>query len=94
MIMGITGYFFGLFLAIKVKHCLTINEYGVTKERKAFKAYQDANRVLETQKKLCYENWKTNKGSFTSSWKKMVEHGVYTPSEGVLVKASEAIKKY
>ena len=33
------GIFYGLFLAPKIKYCLTINKYGVIDEHKCFKAF-------------------------------------------------------
>ena len=38
-----------MFVAPKVKYCLSINENGVT-EKKTFKVFQDAKRLLDRKK--------------------------------------------
>ena len=40
------GVFYGLYLAPKIKYCLTIDEYGIIKEHKTFKGFNDSNRLL------------------------------------------------
>ena len=37
---------YGLFLAPKIKHCLTINEYGIMEEHKIFKYFNNSKRIL------------------------------------------------
>ena len=37
------GIFYGLFLAPKIKYCLTINEFGIT-EHDSFKGFNDSKR--------------------------------------------------
>ena len=41
------GIFYGLFLAPKIKYCLTINKYGVIDERKTFKGFTDVSDKLD-----------------------------------------------
>ena len=41
------GIFYGLFLAVKIKYCLTINKYGVIDEHKIFKGFKDVKDVLD-----------------------------------------------
>ena len=43
------GIFYGLFLAPKIKYCLTIDEYGIIQEHKMFKGFNDndSKRLLD-----------------------------------------------
>ena len=36
------GIFYGLFLALKVKFCLTINEFGIIQQHMTFKSFNDS----------------------------------------------------
>ena len=47
---GDGGIFYSLFLAPKVKYCLTINEYGIVEEHKTFKGFSDIGRLLDSKK--------------------------------------------
>ena len=40
------GIFYGLFLAPKIKYCLTINKYGVISEHKTFKGFSNVSENL------------------------------------------------
>ena len=74
------GIFFGLFLAPKIKYCLTINEFGVIEEHKTFKGFGDVNRLLDSKKYFEMKEGKTVSGSFPLSWKKSFEAGVVIPT--------------
>ena len=41
------GIFYGLFLAPKIKYCLTINKYGVIDEHKTFKRFSNVSDNLD-----------------------------------------------
>ena len=41
------GIFYGLFVAPKVKFCLTIDDYGIIQEHKMFKAFNDSKRLID-----------------------------------------------
>ena len=41
------GIFYGLFLAPKIKYCLTINKYGVIDEHKTFKGFTNVSDNLD-----------------------------------------------
>ena len=41
------GIFYGLFLAPKIKYCLTIDDYGIIKENKTLKEFNDSKRLLD-----------------------------------------------
>ena len=44
---GSGGIFYGLFLAPKIKYCLSINEFGIVQEQKTFKRFNDSKRLLD-----------------------------------------------
>ena len=77
---GDGGIFFGLFLAPKIKYCLTINEFGVIEEHKTYKGFVDVNRLLNSKKYFEMKEGKTVSGSFPLSWKKSFETGVVIPT--------------
>ena len=39
------GVFYGLFLAAKIKKCLTIDKYGIIQERKTLKGFKDSKKT-------------------------------------------------
>ena len=41
------GIFYGLYLAPKIKYCLSIDEYGIIKEHKTFEGFNDSKRLLD-----------------------------------------------
>ena len=41
------GIFYGLFLAPKIKYCLTIDDYGIIQEHKTFKGFNDSERLSD-----------------------------------------------
>ena len=45
------GFFYGLFLATKMKYCLTIDNYGFTQEHKSFEVFKDSNQLLDRSQK-------------------------------------------
>ena len=67
---GDGGIFYSLFLAPKVKYCLTINEYGLVEEHKTFKGFGDVNRLLDSKKYFDMQQGKNIVGTFPLSWKK------------------------
>ena len=58
------GVFYILFLAAKIKYCLTIDKFGMLQEHKTFKGFNNSKRLLdrpqyfemiEGKKKICYK---------------------------------------
>ena len=41
------GIFYELFLASKLKYCLTIDDYGIIQEHKTFKVFNDSKQLLD-----------------------------------------------
>ena len=57
------GVFYILFLAAKIKICLTVNKFGMLQEHKTFKGFNISRRLLdrsqyfemiEGKRKICY----------------------------------------
>ena len=46
------GFFYGLFLAPKIKYCLSINKYGVIDEHKTLKGFTNVSDILD--RKECF----------------------------------------
>ena len=73
------GKFYGLFLAPKIKYCLTTNKYGVTNEHKTFKGFTNVSDNLDRKeifKMLDGDNLTTK---VPLSWKNRFSHGVIRP---------------
>ena len=70
------GIFYGLFLALKIKFCLTINKYAVIDEHKTFKGYTNVSDNLDRKEYFkMFEGDKLN-AKVTLSWKKSFRMGV------------------
>ena len=41
------GILYALFLAPKIKYCLTINEHGIIEQHMTFKGFNDSKRLLD-----------------------------------------------
>ena len=47
------GIFYGLFLALKIKYCITNEfEFGNTEEHQTFKGFTDGNKLLNLSQKF------------------------------------------
>ena len=51
------GIFYGLFLAPKIKYCLTIDNYGIMQKHKTFERLNDCKRPLD-----CFQKFKMIEG--------------------------------
>ena len=73
------GKFYGLFLAPKIKYCLTINKYGVIDEHKTFKGFTNVSDNLD--RKEYFEMLDADKltAKVPFSWIKGFSHGVILP---------------
>ena len=61
---------YGFILALKVKYCLAINEFGIIVEDKTFKGFNDCKRLLDSS-----QNFKNLEGEkiiamLPKNWKK------------------------
>ena len=73
------GIFYGLFLAPKIKYCLTINKYGVIDEHKTFKGFTNVSDNLD--RKEYFKMFEGDKliAKVPLSWKKSFSQGVVIP---------------
>ena len=73
------GIFYGLFLAPKIKYCLTINKYGVIDERKTFKEFKDVSDNLDRKEYFNMARGDKLIAKIPPSWKKSFGRGVVIP---------------
>ena len=73
------GIFYGLFLAPKIKYCLTINKYGVIDEHKTFKGFSNVSNNLDRKKYFNKANGDKLVAKVPLSWKKNFSQGVVIP---------------
>ena len=76
---GNGGIIYGLFLAPKVKYCITLNDDFILEEHKTFKGYTKQTTPVDDYLKL--EAGKTIQNITNSPWKKSFEYGIIIPSE-------------
>ena len=75
------GIFYGLFLAPKIKYCLTINELGVIEQHMTFKGFNDSKRLLDRSQYFDMLNGKKKSAMLPRSWKKSFNNGVIIPTK-------------
>ena len=73
------GIFYGLFLAPKIKYCLTINKYGVIDEHKTFKGFTNVSDNLERKEYFKMADGDKLVAKVPLSWKKTFSMGVVIP---------------
>ena len=71
--------FYGLFLAPKIKHCLTINKYGVIDEHKTFKGFTNVSDNLDRKEYFKMADGDKLVAKVPLSWKKSFSQGVVIP---------------
>ena len=75
------GIFYGLYLAPKIKYCLTIDEYGIIKAHKTFKGFNDSKRLLDRSQYLNMREGKKISAMLPRSWKKSFDRGMNIPAK-------------
>ena len=73
------GIFYGLFLAPKIKYCLTINKYGVIDEQKTFKGFTNVSDNLDRKEYFKMADGDKLVAKVPLSWKKSFSQGVVIP---------------
>ena len=73
------GIFYGLFLAPKIKYCLTINKYGVIDEHKTFKGFTNVSDKLDRKEYFNMADGDKLIAKVPLSWKKSFSRGVVIP---------------
>ena len=75
------GIFYGLFLAPKIKYCLTINELGVFEQHMTFGGFNDSKRLLDRSQYFDMLNGKKISALLPRSWKKSFNNGIVIPTK-------------
>ena len=73
------GIFYGLFLAPKIKYCLTINKYGAIDEYKTFKGFNNVSDNLDRKEYFKMADGDKLIAKIPLSWKKSFSQGVVIP---------------
>ena len=72
-------FFYGLFLAPKVKNCLTIDKYGIIQQHLTFKGFSDSKRLLDWSQNFKSLDGKKISFVLPGSWKKSFINGKIIP---------------
>ena len=75
------GIFYGLYIAPKIKYCLTIDGYGIIKEHKTFKGFNDSKRLLDRSQYFKMINGEKISAMLPKSWKKSFDNGIIIPAK-------------
>ena len=73
------GIFYGLFLAPKIKNCLTIDDYGILQEHKTFMRFIDSNRLLDCSYYFFMLKIEKLSAMLPRSWKNLFDGGIVIP---------------
>ena len=69
------GIFFGLFLATKIKYCVTIDKFGFLQEHKILKGFNNSKRLIDRSHYFKMIEGKRISTLFSKSWKKSFNSG-------------------
>ena len=75
------GIFYGLFLALKKKFCLNVNELGVVEQHTTFKGFNDSKRLLDRSQYFNMLKGKKITAILPRFWKESFENGVIIPTK-------------
>ena len=75
------GIFYDLFLTPKIKYCLTIDDYGIIREHKTFKGFNDSKRLLDQSQYFKMIEGKKVSALLPKSWKKSFDSGIIIPTK-------------
>ena len=73
------GNFYSLFLAPKIKYCLTIIEFGIIQQHMTFKGFTDSKRLLDRSQFFNMLEGKKITAMLPRSWKKSFKNGIIKP---------------
>ena len=65
---GNSGIFYAWFLALKIKYCLVIDDYGVISAKRTFKGYSEEHRMIKLDEYISILEGKTVSGRFSIDW--------------------------
>ena len=75
------GICYGLFLAQKIKYCLTIDNYCIIQEHKTFEGFNDPIRLLDHTQFFEMIEVKLISAVLPKIWKKSVNTGAILPTK-------------
>ena len=75
------GIFYGLFLAPKIKYCLSIDNYGNIQEHKTFKGFNYSKQLLDRSQYFKMIEGKEVSALLPKSWKKSFDSGISIPTK-------------
>ena len=75
------GIFYSLFLAPKIKYCLTIDDYGIIQEHKTFEEFNDSKRLLDCSQYFKRKVGKKNQLCYQDLGKKSFDSGINIPAK-------------
>ena len=75
------GILYGLFLAPKIKYCITINDLGIFEQHMTFKGFSDSKRLLDRSQYFDMSDGKKISAMLPRSWKKHFNNGVIIPTK-------------
>ena len=73
------GIFYGLFLAPKMKNCLTIDEFGIIQQHMTFKGFNYFKRLLDRSQYFDMLEGKKISAVLARSWEKSSNNGIIIP---------------
>ena len=73
------GIFYALLLAPKTKFCLTIDDYGIIKDYKTFKGFNDSKRLLDRSQYFNMIKGEKISAMLPRFWKKSFDNGIIIP---------------
>ena len=75
------GIFYRLFLAPKIKYCLTTDGYGILQKHKNFKGFTVSKRLLDRSQCFKMIEGKKISSMLPKSWKKSFDSGIIIPTK-------------
>ena len=75
---GNSGIFYAWFLALKIKYCLVIDDFGIISAKRTFKGYSEEHRMIKLDEYISLSEGKTVLGRFSIDWTKTFE-GIKIP---------------
>ena len=75
------GIFYGLFLAPKIKYCLTIDDYGIIQEHKTLKGFNGSKRLLDRSQYFKMIEGEKISALLPKCWKKSFDSGIIIPTK-------------
>ena len=70
-----------MFLAPKIKYCLTLNELGIIEQHMTFKGFNDSKRLLERSQYFNMLEGKKITAMLPRSWRKSFNNGIIIPTK-------------